>query len=185
MSRTLLLGAAGVMALAIAACAPAMQVSSHVDRERDFSHYQTFNWGAADPLPTGDPRLEEDPLFRDRVQGAIERQLRRRGLTLVSSAPDLLIHFHASITEDLQVAPDATRDRYGACYGAGCGTDLIGTEKGTLVIDLVDASTDTLVWRGWARDSVADLLDDPDKMAATIDEAVTRMFERLPASLGH
>ncbi|MGE0041065.1 MAG: DUF4136 domain-containing protein [Vicinamibacterales bacterium] len=182
MRRLLRLGALVVTTAALTACASAMDVGSHVDRALDFSAYRTYDWGPADALPTGDPRLDQNALFKDRVQGAVERQLAARGIQLVTGgAPDLLIHYHASITEKLDInRADRT---YGYCAGEDCPPDTIASEAGTLVIDFMDARTDKLVWRGWATNSVKDLLGDPDEMARTIDEAVQRMLAQLPASL--
>ena len=56
-------------------------------------------------------------------------------------------------------------------------------EAGTLVLDIVDTRSNRLLWRGWAQNSVEDMLDDPDRMAKTIEEAVARMLRRLPPKL--
>ena len=56
-------------------------------------------------------------------------------------------------------------------------------EAGTLVLDIVDARTSRLMWRGWAQGSVKEMLDHQDVMARRIDEAVTRMFKRFPRPL--
>jgi hypothetical protein len=171
-----LMTAAAVLA-ASSACAVAMTVSSHVDRDLNFTQYRTYDWGPADALPTGDPRLDRDPFFKDQVQGAVERQLASRGLELSSTgAPDLLIHYHANITERIDVGR-ADRE-YGACPTGDCPD--VWYEAGTLVIDFMDARTNQLVWRGWAQNSVEDMLRDRDKMADTIDQAVTRMLKQLP-----
>jgi len=163
-----------LLAMATAACATTMNVSSHVDREVDFSRYQTFDWGPADALPTGDPRLDANPFFKDHLQGEVERQLTRRGFTLAKpGAADLLIHYHAHITERIDVA--SVDKSYG--YGG----QVRDYEAGTIVIDVVDARTNKVVWRGWAQDAVKGMLANEDTMAAKIDEAVTRMLARLPA----
>jgi hypothetical protein len=166
--------------LASAGCAATMSVSSHVQRGLDFSPYRSFAWGPADALPTGDPRLDQDPFFKDHVQGAVEKALARRGIELSSSAtPDLLIHYHANIRKRIEVN---RIDRvYGYCDGAACPPETIQYEAGTLVVDLVDARTNKLIWRGWAQNSVEDMLHDRDRMARTIDQAVTEMMKRLPA----
>lgn len=180
MRRLLLRVMVGAVVLGVAAgCATTMSVSSHVDRSLDFRQYRTFDWGPADALPTGDPRLDQDPFFKDQVQGAVERGLAARGLALVSSgAPDLLIHYHANISERIDVNK---ADRvYGDCRTADCPAESIWYEAGTLVLDFMDARTDKLVWRGWAQDSVEDVLRDRDKMAATIDQAVKEMLRQLP-----
>lgn len=170
----------GVAALAIASgCAVPMSVSSHVDRTLNFSQYRTFDWGPADALPTGDARLDRDPFFKDHVQGAVERGLSTRGMELASSGtPDLLIHYHTNITERIDV--NKADRAHGYCRSADCPPESIWYEAGTLVLDFMDARTNTLVWRGWAQNSVEDMLNDRDKMAKTIDQAVTEMLRQYP-----
>ena len=179
MSRLQRLTAALATSLAMANCAPTIAVSSHVQRGLDFSTYRSFEWGPADALPTGDPRLDKDPYFKDHVQGAVERQLAARGIELsASGAPDLLIHYHANIRERLDI--DRIDRAHGYCYSENCPPATIRYEAGTLVLDVIDAHTNRLIWRGWAQHSVEDMLHDPDRMAATINLAVTRMLKRLP-----
>jgi hypothetical protein len=160
-----------------------MTVSSHVDRSLDFARYRTFDWGPADALPTGDARLDQNPIFKDNVQGSVEKQLAQRGITLVTggAAPDLLIHYHANITQRLD--PNKVDRTYGYCSRGECPPETVVYEAGTLVIDIIDARTNTLIWRGWAQNSVEDMLHDPDVMARTIVEAVTKMLARLPRTL--
>jgi hypothetical protein len=174
--------AAAVIALMAAGCATTMNVSSHAERSLDFSSYRSFDWGPADALPTGDPRLDQNPFFKDHVQGEVEKQLVARGIELIASGtPDLLIHYHANIRQRIDVN---RMDRaYGYCSAGDCPPDTIEYEAGTLVLDIVDARTNRLIWRGWAQNSVEDILDDPDRMARTIHQAVTRMLDRFPRTL--
>jgi Domain of unknown function (DUF4136) len=160
-------------------CAATMTVSSHVDRQMNFAEYRTYDWGPADALPKGDPRLDRNPFFKDHVQGAVERQLALRGLQLSSSGTaDLLIHYHAHVAERIDVSK---ADRaYGFCRVADCPPEPIWYEAGTLVLDFMDARTNKLVWRAWAQNSVQDMLRDRDKMAKTIDRAVSLMLQQLP-----
>lgn len=171
-----------VAALSLTACAT-MRVSSHVERGLDFTRYRTFDWGPADALPTGDPRLDKDPFFQDRVQGAIEKQLAARGLERppAQGTPDLQIHYHASIDRRLDVR-EADRSR-GYCAPGDCTVGVTEYEAGTLVVDVVDTRTDKVVWRGWAQDSVEGVLGNRDRLAGKIDEGVTRMFLRFPRSI--
>jgi len=50
------------------------------------------------------------------------------------------------------------------------------------VIDLIDVRTGRLVWRGWAQDSVEGVLDNQDRLARKIEQAVRLMLARLPAA---
>lgn len=173
-----------------------MSVSSHVDRRIDFSRYRTYDWGPADALPTGDARLDKSSFFRDHMQGEVEKQLAARGFQgPTSRRPDLLVHYHASINQRLDVnAADRSYgydydDRYGSgsghrydsCYGYDdCRGGVITYEQGTLVVDIVDARTKKVIWRGWAQDSLEGVIDNPDRMGKKIHEAVARMMEQFP-----
>ena len=179
MFRFLRLAAVTISALAVTGCATTMNVSSHVQRGVDFSRYRTYDWGPADALPTGDPRLDKNPFFQDHLQGAIEKQLATRGFERsTSGTPDLLIHYHASINQRIDV--NRLDREYGYCYDEDCHTRVMEYEAGTLVLDIVDTRTNRVIWRGWAQDSVEGVLDNEDRMARKIDEGVTRMLARLP-----
>jgi hypothetical protein len=165
-------------AVLLIACAARMTVSSHVEHGLDFSRYRSFAWGPADALPTGDPRLDQDPFFKDHVQGAIEKGLARRGLAATAGDADLLIHYHANISQ--RIDPNQADRVYGYCEPGDCAAGDIAYEAGTLVLDIVDARSNRLIWRGWAQRTVGDVLHNPERMAQTIDQAVTRMLLRLP-----
>jgi hypothetical protein len=178
MFRLLRPTALALLALGVTACAT-MSVSSHVQRDIDFARYRTFGWGPADALPTGDPRLDNNPFFKDHMQGAVERHLAAKGLELSSAEkPDLLIHYHASVTQRLDV--NRVDREYGYCYGDDCGIRVMEYEAGTLVLDVVDPRTDRVVWRGWAQDSLEGVIENQDRMERMINEAVALMLERFP-----
>jgi hypothetical protein len=182
MRHVLQLAAALLSVFTVTGCATHMTVSSHVEHGLDLSHYQTFNWGPADALPTGDPRLDKNPFFNDRVQGAVEKGLRARGfqLTAIDTSADLLVHYHANISKRINVN-HVGADGY--CSQAVCPPEVVEYEAGTLLLDIVDARTNRLIWRGWAQNSVEDMLNNPERMAKTIDDAVERMVLRLPPKL--
>ena len=168
-------------ALVAGGCAARMGMSAgaHLDRDRDFSTYNTYQWGPADALPTGDPRLDEDPFFQDHMQGAIEKQLAARGLQLAMSAtPDLLIHYHANISERIDVY--GVDRAHGYCDSGDCPSSIIRYEAGTIVLDVIDARTNMLIWRGWAQTSLQDVLGNRARLQRVIDEAAVRMLQRFP-----
>ena len=159
-----------------------MNVGSYAGRGIDFNHYRTYDWGPADALPTGDPRLDANAFFNDYFQGAIEQQLAARGLMRAEpgEAGDLLLHYHASIERRLQVN-DVTGDSI-YCPARDCGT-VSEYEAGTLLIDIVDRQTNRLVWRGWTQTAVDGMLANQDVMERQTREAAARMIARLPRPL--
>jgi hypothetical protein len=171
-----------LLALTVTGCATTMTVSSHVAPTADFARYRSYDWGPADALPTGDPRLDGNPFFQDYLQGAIERQLALKGLEKsTSGTPDLLIHYHANVSQRINVS--VVDRRLGYCYGEDCLVEMVEEyEAGTLVLDMVDTRTNKVVWRGWAQDSVEGAIGNQDRMEGKIDEAIPRMLARLPWS---
>ena len=53
-------------------------------------------------------------------------------------------------------------------------------EAGTIILDVVDARTNRLIWRGWAQDSFEGVLDRQDRLRRQVDDAVNRMLRELP-----
>lgn len=167
--------AVALFALTFTGCA-SMKVNSYVERGIDFTQYQTYNW-AADPQATGDPRLDNSPFFHERVRAGVETQLATRGFEKTTSGtPELLIHYHASITQRIDVN-DVDRER-GYSYGEDYTAYVY--EAGTLVLDFVDTRTNKVIWRGWVQGSVDGVIDNQDWMEEQIDEVVTRILERFP-----
>ena len=164
-------------ALALAGCAT-MNVSSHIERTANFVDYVTYDWGPPDNLPVGDPRLDNNPFFQDYLQGAIEKRMAAKGFErAVNGTPDLLVHYHASVSQKLDVYE--VDQRYGYCYG-DCQPQVADYELGTLIIDIVDARTSKVVWRGWAQDAMNGIIDNQERLEKQVDEEVTLMMQRLP-----
>jgi hypothetical protein len=175
MTRLTRWSAVVLLTTASAACAP-MTVSSHAERGLDLTRYHTFAWGTADALPQGDPRLERNPFFKDHFEGAVEKQLAKRGLEHSITSPDLLIHYHATTAHRLEIDPTAA-GRY--CPTVDCDPPVVGVEAETLILDFIDAATHRLIWRGWAQHAMDGELEHQDHMTRTIDQAVTRMLARF------
>lgn len=161
-------------------CAARTSVGSHVQRDLDLSAYRTFSWGDADELPAPDPRIEGNPSFHDQLQGAVEKGLALRGFAQApSGAGDLSIHYHAAITQRIDV--NRFDREHGYCYGEDCNVTVVHFEVGTIVLDVMDARANRLLWRGWARVDAGEMLGNRERMAARVREAVERTLERLPA----
>lgn len=159
----------------VAACAT-MTASAHIERGVTFEDYVTYDWGPADSLPVGDPRLDNNPFFNDQLQGAIEKSLAAKGYERVLQGvePDLLIHYHAAVNQKV----DVTRVDNN-CY-QNCEPQFSEYEQGTLVVDIVDPKTNRVVWRGWAQDSVTGVIDNQDRLDHKVQEGVAKMMMFLP-----
>jgi len=175
--RRLALVTAAFAAFALSGCA-SMHVSSYIERGVDSARFRTWDFGPGDALPTGDPRLDNNPFFKDYLEGAVGKALEARHFARTASgAPDLLVHYHANISKTFDVnGAEATS---GACYG-NCQPIIDDYEQGTIVLDVVDTRTNKLVWRGWAQDSIDGVIDNQESLRKEVNKAVTRMMALFP-----
>lgn len=163
----------------LAAGCATMNVSAHVERSIDFTNYKTYAWGPADQFPTGDPRLDNNPFLRDYLTGAVDRQLARRGYRLTTTGtPDLMIHYHANVTQRFEV--HGVDRAWG--YDPNAEPTVAEYEEGTIVVDVTDVRLDKVVWRGWAQDSITGLIDNQDRMEKQVKKSIDLMFTRFPAT---
>ena len=170
-----------VSALALGACA-SIRASSHVERGLDFTRFRTYDWGPRDALPTSDSRLDRDTFFVDHLEGAIERHMARRGYRRAAQdhGADLLVHYHANIDRRLSVVDK--RRNSDECRTDECREGIPEYDAGTLIVDVIDARTNQLVWRGWVQDRFGDFLRDRDRLERALEDGVEDMIRRLPAN---
>ncbi len=173
-SRTAL----GITLLLVLAASPALAQRVYVDYDRDvdFDAYRSFAWvGTPETSMQG-----ESPLVHSRLKNSIEHYLAQAGLAEDTEAPDLYVTYHTSSKEKVSYSTSTM----GAGYGPGWGFDPYwgggmstttahAYEEGTLIIDLWDAESKNMVWRGSA---TAVVKSKPEKLAKQIDKAVAKMI---------
>ena len=163
--------------LAVAACA-AMRVAVDIAPDADFSSYRTYAWDPTYTDPTDDPRLDND-FFDSRVRSFVREGLGARGLREApTDSADLLIHYHASVYQRVDVY--AVDSEHGYEY-YGEEDHVYEYEEGTLVLCMVDRTTSHVVWRGYVHTNVEGVMDNPERMEERLAEAVRKVLERYPA----
>jgi len=160
----------------MAACAT---VTTHYDYDTTaaFGALKGYDWLPVDSAT----RAQINDINVRRIQGATNRVLMEKGYRVVTEGPDFLVAMHAGTQEKLDVVPSGYRyGPYGRWYGGyRGGVDVYRYTEGTLVLDIVDASSRQLIWRGSAKGTV-----DPDMSPAEIerriDAAVAKILSRFP-----
>jgi hypothetical protein len=151
-------------------------VNSYSDPGFDIRQHRTYQWEAADAEATGDPRLDNNRFFDERMRAQVEKELAKRGFEKTESrTPDLFVHYHARVTQKIDIRHI---DRTYAYADVDRGPYI--HDAGTLFVDLVDPRTNKLVWRGWAEGSVEGVIDSQQWMEQHIDKAVAQIVARLP-----
>jgi hypothetical protein len=160
-------------ALLAGARAYAQKVSVEVDPAAHFPNYHTFVISHT-LFTSKDPRLSPD-LIRKRIEAAIERDLTARGLAMAPEPKpaDLIVVY--TFGAQGMVRTETTR------YSNG-GTFVNNTRfsKGTMTIDLRDATTHSVVWHAVATVDKGG----PEKVEGKIDDMVAKALKKYPATAG-
>ena len=174
MQRTIF-ASVGIVLL-FASASFAQQVKTDYDRGADFSQFKTYTW---EKVQT------QDQLWVDRIKEAVNTALAAKGLTPVESGGDMAI-VAIEMTKNQQTL-NTFYDGFGGGWGwrrgggfggFGDATTTTDTYKvGTLVVDMFDAHTKKLVWRGSASDTLS---DKSDKNIKNLDKGVEKMFKQFP-----
>jgi hypothetical protein len=188
-ARTAKEAAVGAVALALMIVLPLgsgcsrVDVRTTVDPNADFSSYTTYNF-----LPDGGkkhqtkrlpPRLTllADPFYYAHVQNAIEFDLTSKGLRRVRSGgkPDLLVGYRTIVKDRADVVPPIYGVGWrGHAYVARPG-HVHWYKQGTLVIDVIDARNEHMVWRGIGVGAMRDMHPGVD-----LQEAIAEILKRFP-----
>jgi hypothetical protein len=162
-----------------------MRAGADFEPGRDFYQYASYTWDEPEGLPTGDARLDDNPFFIHRLHSAIHWELATRGIQYGGSegtGAALVVHHHASVRDRVEVF-EAEPDQ-NASSEFGEGTQVFQYEEATFLVDIADARTGDIVWRGWAQLDMGRALSDPAEMRDQIDDAIRTMFESFPIEPG-
>ena len=178
MSRVAMRTAASITAaLTLCACASA-QVKTDYDERADFDRYRTYALERGQVVSDQQPEVPANPLVEDRISRAISLELSKRGLRPApKDQADLIATYTAGARDkqELVTAVSPAVGPYDEWYW-GPGFEDVWVEEyreGTLVIDLVDASTRKLVWRAIARAEDKEFTD-ADFIRGTVDKALDK-----------
>jgi Domain of unknown function (DUF4136) len=159
-----------------------IKVDVQFEKQTDFSKFRTYSWMEHQPVAR--------PMLALQVGGATDYELRALGLKKVDADPDVLFTFSGGINTSIGVAAnDPTYATNGgvppldsSVWSGGARSfthaSAVYVQKGTLVIEMVDARSKKVLWRGTA---TGNLDTRPSKSLEGIDKAVERLFREFPA----
>jgi hypothetical protein len=159
-----------VLGLLFSLGAWAQKIEIEFDEAADFSKFHTFSIKNG-RLNSKSPSLNSE-LVRKRVDADVEKYLGAKGLENAGDGPaDLNIRYTLGTVRKTEI------ETYPAGWrGWGTAVVRVPYTEGTLVIDLRDPSTRSLVWRAIAREEKSDAA----KVEAKLDDMVKKSFEKYP-----
>jgi Domain of unknown function (DUF4136) len=152
----------------------AQEVTYDFDRSADFSKLQSYVWVMGTPV--------RDDFNHKRIVDAIDKQLAAKGLGKAEGKDraDVLVAYHAAFSKNLEVNGFSSGwggYRFGPARSGSARVEEILV--GTLVVDVIDAKTGTILWRGIATKDL-DVNASPEKRDKNINKAAEKLFKKYP-----
>jgi hypothetical protein len=172
-----------LLVLLVSFGAQAQKIHVSYDKGVDFSKFKTYAWE-----PHG---AVAHPMLAADIVGAIEDELKAKGLTLTADKPDLAIQVYGSIDQESSMTsndplymgtggiPPFDPSAFGPALAGTWGNSTVTIHKGQLVVDILDVANKKLVWRGMAQDNLS--ANNPKKLESQVNNAITKMFKQYPA----
>jgi hypothetical protein len=170
----------------LGSCGPSLQVRSDYDKRVDFSKYKTYELfnGTGNHISS---------LNQDRILQAVRQEMQKKGFSEDSVHPDLLVNTSAIVKTGTEVSANTNYYGYGGAgrpyyWNTGMSSstttyDVTHYKEGSLIIDVVDASTKKLVWQGVGDSRIDQSTKDAD---SRISGALAKIMEDFPpGASGH
>jgi hypothetical protein len=159
------------------------------DKSVKFTNYKTFAWSAdADLKNHGGSAYQINDLMEKRIRNAITDTMLKYDIKLVDAKnADIFVNYHASVDSKIEV--DSFNTSYTArwnYWGFGYQTQTHAREYdvGTLVIDVIDKTSNQLVWRGAKEGRLRDK-QTPEQRTLSVNKTVSAILANFPPKQAH
>jgi hypothetical protein len=165
----------------------------------DFSSYRTYDWAKTD-VKSAD---SQNPIYKSSlndevIQSAINSEMAKRGIRPVqgNTKPDFYLTYHLYIEEAERTVANPPAPGYAFPYAMSyrgrfipinygywyttpyynTGTRTETYQEGTMILDVIDARSKNLVWRG----SMADPVGNPARIGQEFARAAKDILDKFP-----
>jgi hypothetical protein len=143
----------------------ALKIATDCDPAAHFDTYRTYKWTDGTPSP--------DTVGEQHVHNMVDARLAAKAFTQIDSNPDVYVSTHVITQQPKELVASGF-----APWRFGGGTVSVDTYvNGTLVVDLYDAQTRRMVWRGVGIGAAS---DKASKNTEKIERVLTPMYDRYP-----
>ena len=171
-----------ITTLCVASCSTPLKVTNDFDKDTDFTGYKTF---AIDTLKASQSVSQ---LNQNRIIHAVKNEMTKKGFTENASDPDLLINVATVLKDKKSDSSSTDFYGYGGLYRPYAWDGVMGAtgyttynvqhyKNGSLIVDIADAKTKSLIWEGIGNKELDKPLKDPD---TEIPAAVASIMKKFP-----
>ena len=147
------------------------QVSVNYNHSQSFAAYHTYAWGS------NNANQIQNSILAQVAQQDIEAAMLNKGFQKVpeSQKPDIILTANGGMRQQTSYSAWGMR---GIGGGMGGITPQQNVEA-TMIVDLYDAKTQSLVWRGIAEETLS---NNGNKNQQMVQKAIQKMFNQWPKS---
>jgi hypothetical protein len=153
------------------AVAMGQQVSVNYNHSQSFAAYHTYAWGS------NNANQIQNSILAQVAQQDIDTAMQGKGFQKVpeSQKPDIILTANGGMKQQTSYSAWGMR---GIGGGMGGITPQQNVEA-TMIVDLYDAKTQSLVWRGIAEETLS---NNGNKNQQMVQKAIQKMFNQWPKS---
>jgi Domain of unknown function (DUF4136) len=170
-----------VASVALGSAAAYAETNSYTAKGYNFGALKTFDFKAQRRI-SRDP-IANNKIWGDQIREEITNQLRARGFERKAGSPDFYVAYYVGLKQKYDYSymdygfpgfwgPRRFRHAWG--WGGGVDVWSIPYTDSTLVVDIIDARTNDLVWRGYDTNTID--MKKPDKR---LDKAVDSLVKKF------
>jgi hypothetical protein len=161
-------------------------VSQDYEQGYNFSSLKTFSWK---PNPDNEYGLKDSDLIDSRIRKAVVDNLVAKNYRLVDTDnPDFYISYHMTVEQKISscnvsggisIGRGSSGSYGGIGVGMGSGSNVRAYDQGTLLVDVTEVTSGSLVWRGVSTQIVSEH-SSPEKTTEMVNATVAKMLEQFP-----
>lgn len=171
----------------ISSCSTMTQTHSYKDKNVNLKEYKTYAWANLDQI--AEENKKGNKVYARLILDKANEELSKKGFVVDTTQPDALFIFDTKIEDRISYSQTPSVSVGIGVGGPGifvggsvpvAGGNVVQSNyyEGILFIEMYDAKSHNLIWRGWAEQEVSYFTD----FENDISRAVKHIFIKLPVS---
>jgi hypothetical protein len=148
----------------------AQEVRTDYDKKVNFEQFHTYSWGKVQT---------SNPFWESRIKDAVDKALGEKGWQKVDSGGDVVLMAVGGTKnqQEYQTFYDGLGGWRWGGFGDVATTTVQNYRVGTLVLDMYQANSKQLIWRGTSTNTLSNNTEHNEK---DLDKGVDKMFKKFP-----
>ena len=163
--------------VAFCSCATPLRIYTDYDPDYDQWHYASYSLGKCGQEP-----IDLDSIQERQLKRFVTKELEERGYVANDRDPGFFLRYYILVDDHTVISP-ALAGYFLGPYWMRTRTHKYIDKDETIILDMVDASSGHVVWKGWVK-TTFHAKSNQREMAAILRKSVSVMFQDFPRASG-